>query len=171
MKFKLGELWGIRGVQTRLQKILMEIARQENEKKIPLMPIRTGSGLLRSATKIKHEVDHFEVCRQRLLELYGKKDEKGKFIITWPTDEKGERIPDQPGTYDLTDKEAFDKAFNEAAAIETEEITYPLFAIEDFGRVELSLDDIIFLVQSGFLKGEEAEEPKEIGKTEEAEEA
>jgi len=111
MKIKVGE---IRPLIEGLEEII----------KIDL-PVKPAYWLARYLTKIGEEAKAFDNVRVKLIDKYGKKDEKGKPIVNKKT-----------SNYEIEDTESFAKEFGELAEQEFE-IDFKPIKLADLGDIKI----------------------------------
>jgi hypothetical protein len=110
---------------------LKEIVNGLNQIMGEKLPVKTAWAFTKLAKTIQSEVKAYEENRMKLIETYGKKDDKGKIIL-------------ENNQYAIEDKEAFGKEFFELGNIEIE-INFTPVSLGDLGDIKLSPVSIMAL--------------------------
>jgi len=119
MKLMLGEL----------ANIIQGISAIVEEK----VPIKTSYWLTRNADKMTSELKVFETSRQKLLDTHALKDKNGEKILS--EDKK---------SYKMKDIQKFQIEFSKLAETEID-IDLKTFNLSDFGKVDVSISDMVKL--------------------------
>jgi len=126
-----------------LTNIIQGISAIVNEK----IPIKTSYWLTRNADKITSEVKFMEKSRQKLLDIHAEKDKDGKIILN-----------EDKQSYKIKDAKKFQEEFAKLASTEID-IDLKTFKLDDFGKVDISINDLVRL--KPIILDWEEEKPKE----------
>ena len=119
MKLMLGEL----------ANIIQGISAIVEEK----VPIKTSYWLTRNADKMTSELKVFETSRQKLLDTFALKDKDGEKILT-----------EDKQSYKMQDVQMFQIEFSKLAETEID-VDLKTFRLSDFGKVDVSVSDMVKL--------------------------